>query len=256
MHSDAVRDSRVLTSAPTYVSSLTTPLTAPAPRILGRVWTGLVQNLQIEAGAPQGTTTFGVGSGFRCAYGPGERDNQQVVEFHNARGLYSRGQPIARACPTWGPAKCARTVTVDLSMFGQGRHTVTANRGYPPCPGTWNAQNNGQRQGAPALGAAADDIPDSRQELGARSGTRGTANGIFRVRVWGNFCFAAGGVCRSLKTIDEATLTSSLVSRYGYAATFRPGANCGPARWPTPEMQAAGGPPYAEWCDVTVDVRR
>ena len=235
----AVRNSQVLTRAPAYVSSLTTPLTAPAPRILGRVWTGLVQNLQIEAGPPQGTTTFGVGAGFRCAYGPGDTDDQQVVEFHNARGTYSHGQPIARACPTWGPAKCARTITFMNRSF-------TANRGYPPCPAG----------GAPALGDAADDTPDSRQELGARSGTRGTANGIFRVRVWGNFCYAAGGVCRSLKTIDGTILTSSLVSEYGYAATFRPGDNCGPARWPTPEMQAAGGPAYAEWCDVTVDVRR
>ena len=239
MHPDAVRDSQVLMPAPATVTSLTTPLTDSAPRILSRVWTGLVRNLQIEAGGPQGTTTFGVGSAFRCAYGPGEMGNQMVVEFHNATGTYSHSQPIARACPTWGPAKCARSVTV------RGR-TFTANRGYPPCPAG----------GAPALGDAADDIPDSRQELRARSGTSGTANGIFRVRVWGNFCYAAGGVCRSLKTIDGTILTSSLVSRYGYAATFRPGLNCGPARWPTPEMQAAGGPVYAEWCDVTVDVRR
>ncbi len=237
---DAVRNSQVLTHAPSYVTSLTTPLTANAPRILGRVWTGLVQHLQIEVlpGPAGSTTTFGVGTGFRCAYGPGDT-GAQVVEFHNARGTYSRDQPIARACPTWGPAKCARSVTVMGRIF-------TANRGYPTCPAG----------DAPALGVAADDIPDSRQDLRASSGTSGTAKGIFRVRVWGNFCFAAGGVCRSLKTIDGTILTSSLVSEYGYAATFQPGANCGPARWPTPEMQAAGGPPYAEWCDVTVDVRR
>ncbi len=239
----AITHSRALTPAPSVVTSLTANLTDPAPQIQNRTWTGLVRNLQIEVLPGPDATTFGVGPDVRCAYGPGDKDDR-VVEFHNARGLYFRDQPIARACPTWGPAKCSRSVTV----MG---HTFTANRGYPPCPGEWG------NDGAPALGAAADEIPDSRQELSATRRTSKTANGIFKVRIWGNFCYAAGGVCRSLKTIDGTTLTAPLVSRYGYAATFRPGpSNCGPARWPSEAWQQRNGPGYAEYCDITVDVRR
>jgi len=39
----------------------------------------------------------------------------------------------------------------------------------------------------------------------------------------------------------------------GYLATFAPGKNCGPAKWPTRYLRDIGAPPYAEWCDFVVD---
>ncbi|MCY4237436.1 MAG: hypothetical protein OXC93_03640 [Rhodospirillaceae bacterium] len=41
----------------------------------------------------------------------------------------------------------------------------------------------------------------------------------------------------------------------GYVASFGPHDspfNCGPPTWPTRAHQAAGHPPYAEWCDISV----
>ncbi len=74
----------------------------------------------------------------------------------------------------------------------------------------------------------------------------------FTLRIWGNICIAGGATCSSLREGTPSFLTSGVVNQFGYAATFGPGPNCGPARWPTPGWQAAGGQPYAEWCDVTV----
>ncbi len=244
------RDTRVLMPAPSYVTSLTANLVGPAPRFVGRTWTGVVRNLRIEAlPDSQGRMTFGVGPGSRCAYGAGDTDDR-VVEFHNADGTWSRGEAIAEACPHWGPARCSRTVTVDLREQGQGMRTFTVNRGYPACPSSWGDA------GAPALGDAADDVPDSRQDIRARDGTRGVHKGIFRVRIWGNFCVGAGAVCRSFKDGGANGIIRGNFVNFGYAATFRPASNCGPPRWPSPRWQAAGAPAHAEWCDVTVDVRR
>ncbi|MCY4339904.1 MAG: hypothetical protein OXE48_00810 [Gammaproteobacteria bacterium] len=44
----------------------------------------------------------------------------------------------------------------------------------------------------------------------------------------------------------------------GYRASFGPHNNspfnCGPPTWPTPAHQAAGHPPYAEWCDLDIRI--
>ncbi len=112
--------------------------------------------------------------------------------------------------------------------------TFTANRGYPTCNEDTdeNLPSDGQYTGKTRKQQTA--VPDSI--------ARTLSNGIFNIRIWGNFCYAAGGICRSLKNIDTALLTSSLVNEYGYAATFRPASHCGPARWPSPEMQRAVRP--------------
>ncbi len=82
--------------------------------------------------------------------------------------------------------------------------------------------------------------------------------GMFTVRIYGKVCTSEDSEdCYSLKNFqpDEAALEDSKASGY-YFATFTPGGpNCGPATWPTPELQAAGQPPYAEWCDYTFDIR-
>ncbi len=117
--------------------------------------------------------------------------------------------------------------------------SYTANSGYPPCPSEWGDG------GAPAIAEG-----DNK--------SAGAHNGIFTVRIWGNFCIGGGITCHSLKDDGARALLSSrnILNLTGYGATFRPAGNCGPARWPTPELRAAGAPAYAEWCDVTVDVRR
>ncbi len=77
--------------------------------------------------------------------------------------------------------------------------------------------------------------------------------GWFTVRLWGKVCYPTNyNICESLK----GGLSSDWL-RYanmnGYDATFKPGPNCGPAAWPTPELEAMfPDKGYAEWCDFTV----
>ncbi len=246
----AIRETRVGTAAPARVTSLTADLTGPAPR----GWSGTVENLVIEARpTPGSTTTFGVGDGSQCSHTPENTPPQ--VEFHNAAGAHSRGQPIARACFAWTAGKCSRTVTFMSRSF-------TANAGYPPCapPGDPDKPEDGPPQ-------QAADVPSTYIPGTPGTFTPGDAftpiarkpsAGMFTVRIWGNFCYGARShiFCHSLKTVPEGILASDVAKHTGYAATFAPGPNCGPARWPTPAWQAAGVPAHAEWCDVVVDMRR
>ena len=237
----AIDNSRVLDSNVFYVTSLTNNLVWQAPTVQGRTWTGLVQNLQIEPlPGPAGSTTFGVGSNSHCAHTPGVSGG---VEFHNPTGTYSRGQPIAIACPTWTTRKCSRSVTF------MGR-TFTANKGYPRCTGpTETLTVDGYTGSTPTQ----QTDPGTFTPI-AKTPSRGT----FRVRVWGNVCLGGGSPCYSLK--DEGNRrwpanSSSAIHQFGYGATFQPARHCGPARWPSEAWRQQGGPGYAEYCDVTVDVR-
>ncbi len=234
----AINHSRVLQSTTTYVTRLNQNLVWPAPTVQGRTWTGLVQNLQIEVlpGPAGSTTTFGVGDGFKCAHTPG---SGQPVEFHNATGAYSRGQPIARACPTWRARKCSRSVTF------MGR-TFTANRGYPACTG----------ETKPLTGEYTGNTP-AQQTTVRDSIARTPSNGIFRVRVWGNVCINGGITCRSFKDGEGRNLIRNpeAVHLAGYGATFQHASHCGPERWPSEAWRQRNGPGYAEYCDITVDVR-
>ena len=253
---NADRHSRVLQAAPASVNNLTQSLTGSAPNVQGRIWSGLVQNLQIEVlpGPAGSTTTFGVGPGFKCAHSPG---SGQPVEFHNATGTYSLGQPIAIACPTWKAKKCSRSVTF------MGR-TFTANRGYPRCTGDTEPLTGEYTGSTPQQQAV--DTPSTYTP-----GTPGTytpgppptpiaktpSNGIFKLRIWGNVCIRSGVVCRSFK--DGAgralLLNPGVIYLVGYGATFRRASHCGPERWPSEAWRMAGGRGYVEYCDVTVDVR-
>ena len=182
-----------------------------------------VTNLQIEALDWPGTAILGVGSGSRCAYGSG--DATRLVGFHNATGKYTHGQPIATACTYWGRPKCSRTVTV------RGR-TYTANRGSTPCP--------------PNPQQGADNVP---------TGTRIAHTGMFTVRIWGKLCVSGSGLCQPAREPIPAADVAP-INTGGYIATFKGGGNnCGPTIWPTPEMRAAGAPPYAAYCDFTFDIR-
>ena len=239
----AINNSQVLQAAPTDVTGLNQNLVEPAPTVQSRTWTGLVQNLKIEVlpGPAGSTTTFGVGDGFKCAHTPGPG---QPVEFHNAAGTYSRGQAIARACPTWRARKCSRSVTF------MGR-TFTANRGYPTCNENTdvNLPSGGQYTGKTRTQQT--DVPDSI--------ARKPSNGIFRVRVWGNFCVNGGRGCRSLQDFSRAEIESDIVqgsvNRQGYGATFQHASHCGPERWPSQAWRQRNGPGYAEYCDIIVDAR-
>ncbi len=182
---------------------------------------GLTTGLDIEAREWPGTAILGVGRG--C------HDPMAIpksVSFSNTAGTYNPRMPIATACTYWGQPKCSRTVTV------RGR-TYTANRGAPQCP--------------PNPQQGMDNVP---------TGTPQTATGTFTVRIWGKIGLAGFSNTHSLQAGDALSHeTAANWNEYGYHATFMPGPNCGPPRWPTPELRAAGLPPYAEWCDFTVVVR-
>ncbi len=204
------------------------------------MWTGLVNNLKIEAlpGPAGSTTTFGVGGDFKCAHSPGPG---QPVEFHNPTGTYSRGKPIAIACPTWTARKCSRSVTF------MGR-TFTANRGYPACTGNTT----------PLTGDYTGFTPEQQTAVSSDPIARTPSNGIFKVRVWGNVCINNGITCRSFKDGEGRNLIRNpeAVHVSGYGATFQHASHCGPERWPSEAWQQRNGPGYAEYCDITVDVRR
>jgi len=79
--------------------------------------------------------------------------------------------------------------------------------------------------------------------------------GWFTVRLYGAICdtglmpsctsFRPGGHVPHLGDFG-----CSQANATGYRATFAPGPNCGPARWPTKYLHEIGAPPYAEWCDL------
>ncbi len=238
----AIDNSRVLVlmPAPVTVSALTTNLVGAAPRIQGRTWTGLVNNLKIEVlpGPAGSATTFGVGSGSRCAHTPGVSGG---VEFLNPTGTYSRGGAIAIACQTWTTRKCSRSVTF------MGR-TFTANRGYPRCSEASDAVT-------PLTGEYTGNTPN--QQDSSYTPSRTPSNGIFRVRVWGNVCINGGVTCRSFKDGAGRNLLRNpeAVHLAGYGATFMHAPHCGPERWPSEAWRQRNGPGYAEYCDITVDVR-
>ncbi len=227
-----------------YVIRLNQNLVWPAPQVNGLTLSGAVTNLTIEAldspgGMTHDRTTFGVGPGSHCAQSAGVSGG---VEFHNPTGTYSRGGPIAIACQTYTTRKCSRSVTF------MGR-TFTANKGYPRCSEASNDVTalTGQYTGT-----------TPNQQDNSFTPTRTPSNGIFRVRVWGKVCHGARAHaqrCWDLKNPTPPPGFPTIVNAAGYGATFRTDRHCGPPSWPTPELQAAGAPAYAKWCDVTVDVR-
>ncbi len=226
----------------TYSTRLNQNLVWPARRVNNRTLSGAVNNLTIEAldspgGMTHDRTTFGVGPGFHCAQSAGVSGG---VEFHNPTGTYSLGQPIAIACQTYTTRKCSRSVTF------MGR-TFTANKGYPRCTGDTTPLTGGEYTGSTPT-----------QQDSSYTPTRTPSNGIFRVRIWGKVCHAAtsnASRCWDLKNPTPPPAFAFLANAAGYGATFRTALHCGPLSWPTPELQAAGAPGYAKWCDVTVDAR-
>ena len=79
-------------------------------------------------------------------------------------------------------------------------------------------------------------------------------DGWFTVRVYGKISLPGFSEVHSLKTPAPPQDPNTWNwNGWGYHATFKPGKNCGPARWPTPELRTAGLPPYAEWCEFVVD---
>ncbi len=233
----AITASRVGSPAPADVTDLAPSNLVPPQN---SPWTGLVRDLQIEALPGPDATTFGVGPGSHCAHTPGASGG---VEFYNVTGTYSSGQAIATACPTWTARKCSRSVT----FMGK---TFTANKGYPRC-------SEASDDVTPLTGEYTGNTPN--QQDSSFTPTRTPSNGIFRVRIWGNYCLNRGRGCRSFREAEgwfDTEITRDSIHRSGYGATFGPAPNCGPARWPSEAWRVANGVPYAEYCDVTVDVRK
>ncbi len=89
-----------------------------------------------------------------------------------------------------------------------------------------------------------------------------TSGGRFTLRVWGKVCLDGQSNVRPscLQYKPGTALAPSaawlgVLRHAGYKATFRPGPNCGPATWPSPDMQERFPTQgYAQWCDFTVVV--
>jgi len=82
-------------------------------------------------------------------------------------------------------------------------------------------------------------------------------SGWFTVRLYGTICDTNGDTCTSFQPGGPVEFLGSFecsqANSGGYWATFAPGPNCGPAKWPTRYLRDIGAPAYAEWCDFTVD---
>ena len=72
------------------------------------------------------------------------------------------------------------------------------------------------------------------------------------IRVYGMICAPSGSNCQSL---ENGITDPSQYEISGYTALLKPGADCGPAKWPTLDLRSAGAPAYAEWCDFGVNVK-
>jgi len=172
---------------------------------------------------------FAMGNKAMACADPGAKPTFHSMFFRNSGRLpvYDPSRPLAasiQACPyRWQAAKCSRTVTV-------GGISYTANRGYPPCSG--GGQDATSQQTAPS-------------DFVAMPRTTGSGS-TFRIRIWGKVCEdnPGGTGCHLFRKGggDNAGVGLSCVRahRFGYAATFAPGANCGPPERPTP---ARCGPP-------------
>ena len=177
--------------------------------------------------------------------------------FRNAgkTPVYDPRAPLAlsiKACSyRWIAPKCSRSVTFMDKTF-------TANRGYPPCT----------EDTTPLTGEYTGDTPRQQTDPGgfvARPRTT-VSNSTFKIRIYGKVCRDQSiGQCvlfrRGNMDVSGGGISCVQAQRYGYFATFSPAANCGPPQWPTIAMRDAYNngdtrfPPYAEWCDFTVDAR-
>jgi len=86
------------------------------------------------------------------------------------------------------------------------------------------------------------------------------ATGFFTVRIYGRIC-AGNGDCTNFRPSGVEHTGDFHCAQVnspggGYSATFAPGPNCGPAKWPTKYLRDIGGKPYSEWCDFVVDASR
>ncbi len=159
-----------------------------------------------------------------------------------------------KACPyRWLAAKCSRTITI-------GGISYTANRGYPPCTGIGGGDE-----------VAAENVPDPNPNQQVDPGgftamPRTTASGAtLKIRVYGKLCIRGNQLqnCTQFETGNRRRpvgigVTCSDVHRRGYTATFVPGPNCGPPKWPSAQLKKAYNngdsrfQPYSEWYDFTV----
>jgi len=81
--------------------------------------------------------------------------------------------------------------------------------------------------------------------------------GWFTVRLYGTICdTSTEPSCTSFRPSGPVPhvgdFECSQANTTGYLATFAPGPNCGPAKWPTKYLRDIGAPP-AEWCDFVVN---
>ncbi len=142
--------------------------------------------------------------------------------------------------------------TAARCAYDKGSHARTFN---------WEA-NQWEGEDVPIVGYHIADGKYTRSEVIARACTyyangrlQNNRGGWFTVRLWGKVCDPTDYTrCNSLKGgLSNDWLTSA--NENGYDATFKPGPNCGPAAWPTPELKARfPNKGYAEWCDFTVIV--
>jgi len=201
------------------------------------------------AGTPAAQTEF-------CAGGKGTLDNLDFNTYHAHEvggTTYSNASPLKVLKAGQGDhtrdlyiAK-AENWTADIAIGDAGR-----------CAGDRSDSTN-----LVSFHIDADRLYDAGTSV-ARACTYWTGGsfqfhdaGFFTVRIYGRIC-ARDGVCTNFRPsgVEHTGEFGCWLANSpggGYSATFAPGPNCGPAKWPTKYLRDIGGKPYSEWCDFVVN---
>lgn len=164
--------------------------------------------------------------------GGGANDYIGTLGIGNERGMFSR-------CPFVNAHREEDTYTPGTNFNVRDCGLMVAN--YDDHGGECTEDNSEMRpQG------------DDGKPLPCSTATKELPGFWVGIRVYGMICTPSGSNCQSL---ENGITNPSQYENGGYIALLKPGADCGPAKWPTQALRSAGSPGYAEWCDFGVNVQ-